>query len=262
MIWIDGTELKVEIFKNGEIKIPRPRRRGRITHIELKWESDQDFMNLLFVKKHLDNFETKGIFLSIYYMPYSRMDRAMGGDIFTLPTICDFINDMNFSEVIIYEPHSDVTPALLKRCTVRNTSMDLFFLIQKTWEPEYICYPDAGAAKRYDIKGYEKLIGLKKRDPNTGQIIEFSMIGNQNLDGATVVIIDDLSSFGGTFVFSAEKLKEMGAGDIYLIVAHAEKNILAGKVFDGNIRKVLTTNSILDINDSTNRLEIIDITTL
>lgn len=263
MILFNGTKLDITKFPNKEVKIRRPWNSMSICSIELKWESDEDFIHLMFLKEHLDNYRMyKKIFLTIYYMPYSRMDRSMGGDIFTLKTMCKFINSLNFDEVVVHEPHSDVTPALLDRCTVINTSMSLLKLAKKKWDIDYLFLPDAGAVKRYHQEDFHELVGFKHRDPDTGRITKHDVIGNQSLEGKTVCIIDDLSSYGGTFVLAAEQLKLLNAGDIYLIVTHAEESILKGKVFDGNIKKVLTTNSIIDITHSTEQLEIIDISTI
>ena len=62
------------------------------------------------------------------------------------------------------------------------------------------------------------------------------------LDGT---IVDDISSRGGTFYFSAKELKKLGANDIYLYISHCENTILEGEVLtSGLIKKVFTTDSI------------------
>ena len=65
-------------------------------------------------------------------------------------------------------------------------------------------------------------------------------------EGAKFVIIDDLCSYGGTFMLTAKALKEKGAGEVHLVVAHAEDSIFAGKVLvDDVIDSVHTTDTIL-----------------
>ena len=60
-----------------------------------------------------------------------------------------------------------------------------------------------------------------------------------------ILIVDDISSRGGTFYHSAKKLKELGAKEIYLYVSHCENTILEGEVLSsGLIDRVFTTNSI------------------
>lgn len=86
--------------------------------------------------------------------------------------------------------------------------------------------------------------GIKKRDWSTGQIMGLDVAG-ENISGKTILIVDDISSRGGTFYFSARKLKELDAADIYLYVSHCENTILDGEVLKcGLIERVYTTNSI------------------
>ncbi len=72
-----------------------------------------------------------------------------------------------------------------------------------------------------------------------------------------ILIVDDISSKGGTFYFSAKKLKELGAGEIYLYISHCENTILEGDVLtSGLIKRVFTTNSIFTKKDE--RIEVFD----
>lgn len=264
MILVNGVELKVTTFPNGEVKIREPYLTDRNVDVVLKWSSDQDILNLFFLKDYLDQGPRNGglSYLEILYLPYSRMDREIKGDLFTLKTVCKMINSMKWDAVTIHEPHSDVSPALIDRVIVKNTTMDLFNSFEKTVVVDCVFYPDAGAQKRYHTTRYPNLVGNKVRNPQTGRIESFSIAGIENGEyinyissterhcDPTVVIMDDLSSYGGTFMYSAKALKRVGAGDIYLIIAHAEKSILKGEIFSsGLFKKVLTTNSILDIKD-------------
>lgn len=220
--------------------------------ITFKYICDSDLIDLYFVKKYLDTRTSNRIFLRILYMPYSRMDRVENDSAFTLKYVCDFINLMNFCRIDVYEPHSDMTSGLLNNCVVINMSAELFDIYN--WDmnfnkdTDYIYFPDAGADKRYSklIKGYKTLVGFKKRDFKTGDILGLEIFGDTDLNGARVVIIDDLSSAGGTFYFGAKKLKEIGAGDIYLVVTHCEDTIHKGELLKTDyIKQIFTTNSIL-----------------
>ena len=245
MIYINGEELKITKFPNNESKIETPISDYKKNRIILKWESDEDFINLMFVKDWLDNSMRNVAYLHILYMPYSRMDRLIPGSLFTLKTICNFINSLNFNEVIVCESHSDVTSALLNKCSVHETSISL--LMNSDLNPDYIFYPDAGAQKRYHLDNYKELVGFKERDLQTGRIKKYNVFGEIE-EGSSIAIIDDLCSYGATFDLASRQLKNIGAGDIYLIVTHCEKSIMSGNIFkNNNIKKVLTTNSIIDI---------------
>ena len=71
-----------------------------------------------------------------------------------------------------------------------------------------------------------------------------------------VLIVDDICSAGGTFKFSAMKLKELGAKDVALYVSHCEDNIQNGDLLKTDlISKIYTTDSILHIKHD--KIEII-----
>lgn len=240
-------------FPNGEINIKKSHFGDELANVvTLKYEGDQDLFRLLLVKQYLDSAKIDAI-LRITYFPYSRMDRDSDTYAFTLKSVAKFINDMNWHRVIIFEPHSDVTPALLNNVQVVNVTEQLVsrFIAIENYQP---FYPDAGAQKRYakDVvtteidkwRASNQLVGFKHRDFATGRISGMEVIGKQVSD--TVVIIDDLCSKGGTFVMAAEQLKHMGFEKIILVVAHCEQTIFTGTVFlSGLIDHILTTDSIL-----------------
>src|SRR5690606_21489303 len=118
MIKVNGQDVIFKKFPNGETKIIEDSINvlewGKHT-VSFKYENDEDFIKLMFVKNFIDSKRSKSttVELIIYYMPYSRMDRSENGSAFTLKYITNFINSLNFDRVIVVEPHSDVTPALL-----------------------------------------------------------------------------------------------------------------------------------------------------
>ena len=95
------------------------------------------------------------------------------------------------------------------------------------------------------------LVGNKKREFGTGKIESLEILdeaGNlvEELNGFNVLIVDDLSSYGGTFVRASQKLKELGADKVSLVVTHAENVVYSGELLN-NIEYLFTTTSILDL---------------
>lgn len=259
MLLLNDTPIDVKKFPNGETELS-----GRAISnlakeenvIKLRFESDFDLMNLLFVKSHLDSLpHVKEVSLAMPYVPYSRMDRTEGIAVFTLKTVAKFINSMNFNRVIVFEAHSDVTLALFDRIECKymyQTTMIDEVKAQLGFDDEkdFLFYPDAGAEKRYKgkIKG-KHLFGIKERNFVTREIESFQIVGN-TLDTDSfnrIIIIDDLSSYGRTFLESAEALHEQfGFKEIYLMVGHAEDKIIEGAMIQSElIKKIFTTDSIL-----------------
>lgn len=221
--------------------------------INIKWLYDNDaelFTLQCLVDKLRDWFPSKKLTLTLPYIPHARNDRAYHSDVFTLKTFCRIINDMNFESVGVLDPHSDVATALLDRTIVHPTcAVDK---ILKKWgelgkDNVVIMYPDAGAAKKFSsLIQADYIVGNKTRDWATGKIKNYFIETNGiDMKGKTIIIVDDICSYGGTFYFAAKALKELGAGNIFLHVDHCENSVLNGQLIGSDlIKKIYTTDSI------------------
>lgn len=258
MIRLNGEKLAFKTFPNGETLVNGEQILSLAKDENIlffKYENDGDLIKLLFVKSFLDDHRHKAS-LVIGYMPYSRMDRVEGDSVFTLKYASRLINGMNFETVTVIEPHSDVSLALLDRSRAKYATLELLdeALRHAGFDPErdYLFFPDAGAQKRYGkVKGYKQLVGYKARDFRTGRIQKLDIVGDAARPGFKVMIVDDLCSYGGTFLMSAERLRELGASAVYLLVGHCENSIFQGKIPEsGAIDRVYTTDTILEAEES------------
>lgn len=260
MIWLNGHLIEFKKFPNGETlvgnqSIEDAARNGQ-NKLVFKYQKNEDLIHLMFVKKHLDRIGVSHVSLLITQMPYGRMDRSEKGSVFTLKYVTEFVNELSFYDVVVIEPHSDVTTALLDNADAYMINEHLLTIVmnevQFDLEKDYVVYPDAGAQKRY-AKMFDgnTIVAHKHRDFETGQIKKLDLVGETfpASTGRKAIIVDDLSSYGGTFMFTAEKLKEKGFDEIYLLVAHAEDSIFKGRIFgeDSPITKVFTTDSLLSM---------------
>jgi ribose-phosphate pyrophosphokinase len=252
MILFNDIPLDFKKFPNGETNLTKDFLGGReqlIGHlypvkITLKYESDADLFQLLLVRKAL----WFPVDLHIPYFPYSRMDRKSDTHVFTLKSVAKFINWLEFDNVYIYEPHSDVTPALLNKCKIVSVTPELLVKAGFNPEEDFIYYPDAGAQKRYAdvIKAKNEIFGIKTRDFATGKLSN-PIITAMDEPTGKIFIIDDLCSKGGTFVMAADDLLlgNSNITEINLVVAHCEETIFQGKIFTTDaIHHVYTTDSI------------------
>lgn len=260
MILLNGVEVNKNFFPNGELNLLDIQeaigKASSVNEFVLKYESDNDLMALYFIKKQVD-VRTKGekALLSMYYCPYSRMDRAETPETpFTLKFFCEFINGMGFDEVKVYEPHSDVTLQLLNNVKKEDIVLNLLPHVMEeigfNFNEDYIVFPDETAFKRYgSINLKNSLITKKKRDFNSGRIVDLTIEGEVRNKPFNALMVDDLCSRGGTFLLNAQKLKELGANKIYLLVGHCEDTVFDGDIFSsGLVEKIFTTNSILKKN--------------
>lgn len=111
-----------------------------------------------------------------------------------------------------------------------------------------------GAAKKYEdlFKGFKTVYGVKHRDWETGKIQGLEVITNGiDLKDKTVLMWDDIISYGGSMYHSALKLKELGVDKIYAYASHTENSILDKEkgtliklLEDGTVERLFTTSSL------------------
>lgn len=216
--------------------------------IEWYYEDDAEVFRVYACTKHLQNLGYE-VALYLPYIPNARMDRTKSEtEVFTLKWFADLINSLNFTSVVVLDPHSNVSPALFDRVVIAEPANHIARAIAKS-NPDVIFFPDEGAMKRYtdlifnDCLG--RAFGMKKRDWKTGTIQGLDIYGD-NVAGKNVLIVDDICSKGGTFYHSARKLKEAGAASISLYITHCEHTIFDGELLKDNglIDKIYTTDSL------------------
>lgn len=244
MIVVNGFKIAQEHFGDGTLKCEALS--GGYIHEEneIRWlyDNDSELFTLVCVVKDIQSriHHARNI-LYMPYIPHARQDRSVSGRLFTLKHFSDIINSLNFSIVVVLDPHSDVSTALLDRCLCEYEEALHYEAVEGA---DAIMFPDAGAAKRYPTCGLPVIIGNKHRD-REGRIDSYGLM---NFEAGTkrVVIRDDICSYGGTFVAAAKELRAHGVEHITLVVSHCENNILKGEVFD-YIDKVITTDSICTV---------------
>ena len=189
-----------------------------------------DIMDLMLVNDALRRVIPLGSVLRLVlpYVPYARQDRvAVDGEPLSIKVFCNLINAMGFDAVEIWDPHSDVTPALLNNVTIVPTQD----LMLKALGGKGFAYllrecafvaPDAGARKRVMklAKQFrtEVVFADKARDPVTGALSGAEVKGD--LPARPLLVVDDICDGGGTFVELAKVLREKTSQPLYLYVTH------------------------------------------
>ncbi len=185
------------------------------------------------------------------YIPNARQDRVVNSeDVFTLKYFSEMLNSLEYSKVVVLDPHSHFSSALINNIEIQSPKKNVEQVIRKLKndnEEVLMFYPDEGAMKRYSsVFDYPYIFGMKKRDWETGKISGLDIFGQVELiEKSTILIVDDICSKGGTFYHGAKKIKEMGGKKVVLYVSHCENTILEGELINNNLlEKIYTTNSI------------------
>lgn len=248
MIFVNGEKIEQEHFSAGELKI-KLTPVSIDTNIGILWryESDAEYFTIACIRSF---YQKNPCYLTMPYLPHARMDRVKNPeDVFTLKMFCNLINALAFQKVVVWDAHSNVGVALLDR--VENMSPKPFIenvIMNFDNESLALFFPDEGAQKRYGemFPNISQAFGIKKRNWETQKIEGLDIVGAEVIKGKRVIIIDDICSYGNTFVRAAQALHDAGAEEVNLYITHCEDAISKGNVFTcGLINKVFTTSSLV-----------------
>lgn len=163
--------------------------------------------------------------LTLPYLPGARQDRVMvAGEALSVKVYAQFLNQLSLKRVTIFDPHSEVGPALLDNPRVISNIAFIRKVVKHLPADTTLISPDGGALKKIykvaaELKDYRVVEGGKKRDVKTGQLSGFS-VSETDLKGKPCLIVDDICDGGGTFMGLATELKKANAGELFLAVSH------------------------------------------
>jgi ribose-phosphate pyrophosphokinase len=200
----------------------------------------------------LKRMGVKEIHLFIPYFPAARQDRVMiPGEPLSVKVYADIMNAMALASITVFDPHSEVTPALLNNCVTISNHGFIKQVIAKIGIDVKLISPDGGALKKiYKVSeflgGAEVVECSKSRNVKTGKLSGFKVYAD-DLGGADCLIVDDICDGGGTFIGLAEALKAKNAGKLYLAISHG----IFSKGFDElgkYFEQIFTTDSIKEVD--------------
>lgn len=249
MIFLNGNEISYKYFADGAIDIkiaPELLKPGCTNEIKWLFDNNEELVVLYYLKKHLATKEIDDVVLKMPYIPNARKDRAQRPqDVFTLKYFAEMLNGLHFRHVEVLDPHSVVSEALIDRIRPVWPEKNVEKLLETLSPNALLYYPDEGSVKRYaDRIGREYVYGMKVRDKTTRVIKSLEICGDEEkIPGADILMVDDICASGKTLLLSAKRLKELGAGRIFVYVSHCEETVLGGELLD-HIDALYTTNSI------------------
>lgn len=226
---VETDQYKAWKFPGGEIHCKLKIFSNEINIITNLTSSDDLILLLMIVDSIRSSAPSCVISLNINYMAYQQADRRFDmKECFSLKIITNIINDLRLDAITIFDPHSDVAPALIDYCEVQSNYAFILDVIDK-WEKKnpskkvnedlIILAPDAGAYKKIfklcediDFKGQIECCA-KSRNLETGNKTIIVPKFNETKD---VLIIDDICLAGGTFLGVASQIKNK----CHLAVSH------------------------------------------
>ncbi len=220
------------IFPGGEVSIridQAPKYLHPINTIEANLQSPMEIVELLMITDAVKRiFPGNRLNLQMPYVPYARQDRvSVPGEALSIKVMADLINSQNYANVEIWDPHSDVTTALINNLTVVEQHELVSAIPDIDWSNTILVAPDAGAAKKIyklaAVTGSEVITASKVRNQVTGTITGTKMdIMPSAFVGSNkrFMIVDDICDGGRTFIELAKVMKTYTDMPVDLYVTH------------------------------------------
>ena len=214
-------------FAGGEphVKLADPALDGVHVHLTHRARSWNDLGLLAVACDAVRRAGAVGYEFTIPYFPGARQDRVMvPGEPLTAKVYATFLNGLAPKRVTVFDPHSEVAPALLDAPRVVDNVGFVREVIAHLPADTLLVSPDAGALKKVNklaaaLGDYAVVECGKRRDVRTGALSGFS-VSETDLRGRACLIVDDICDGGGTFLGLAEELRKANAGALYLAVSH------------------------------------------
>lgn len=171
------------------------------------------------------------------YLPYGRQDKEISNtSTFALWTFLSVIaNSRKFNKIKSLDIHS---PYHLQDIINVAPTDFIYDVIAKT-SPDLICFPDKGASNRgYFTSNIPTFSLSKKRNQDTGEIEGLTCDLPLDLKGKSVLILDDITDAGGTFIQASKLLKELGADKVFLYTTHGLYTKGTRRLFDAGIDRI------------------------
>jgi len=254
-----GTENNIDYnfftFSGGEPHIKIISKLENVTEVTIthRIQSFNDIGTLLLATNALKNMGIKKLHVVLPYFPAARQDRLMvSGEPLSVKVYADIINTQNYESVTVFDPHSEVTPALLNNCNVVDNHKFIEQITQQLSDDLLLISPDGGALKKiYKVaaylQNYEVVECSKSRNVKTGQLTGFKVY-TDDLQGKDCLLVDDICDGGGTFLGLAKELKAKNSGNLYLAISHG----IFSKGFDElekHFTRIFTTDSFKTIEN-------------
>ena len=247
--------LKLEKFANGEIyaRFEESVRGDEVFFVQsIAGKNVNDLlMETLIVADAATRASAASFTAVIPHYGYARQDRkAASREPITARLVANLLEAAGVDRVITLDLHSNQIQGFFDIPLTHLTALYLFGDYFKTkdfdWSNTVVVSPDMGRAKvakkLSDYLGCEVAIAHKSRPKHNAAEV-MGIIGD--IKGKTCIVNDDMIDTAGTLCGSITKLKEMGAGDIYISATHG---IFSGQAIErleaAPIKECVVTDAI------------------
>ena len=222
--------LKIEKFANGELyaRFEESVRGDEVFFVQtLAGKNLNDLiMETLIVADAASRASAQSVTVVLPHFAYARQDRkAASREPITARLVANLLEAAGVDRIITLDLHQGQIQGFFDIPVTHLTALyligDYFKAKNFDWSNTVVVSPDMGRAKHAkklaDYLGCEVAIAHKSRPKHNAAEV-MGIIGD--IKGKTCIVNDDMIDTAGTLCNSVRKLKEMGAGDIYVSATH------------------------------------------
>lgn len=247
-------EVETKDFPDGEsyVRIPVAVSGKKVVVVSSVYPlQDKKLMKTFLLVDAARDLGAERVVAVIPYFAYSRQDRRFrDGEPVSLKTVLSILSSLGVDAVVTVDVHK---PAAFTHERMRCINVEPFGLYAEKirevagGESVVVLSPDFGSLWRAEKIARELNVEFdyfeKYRDRVTGQI---TMKPRQvNVQGRTVVIVDDIIATGGTMREAAKYVREMGAKRVLAVATHC---LFLGdadaKLLQSGVERILCSDTI------------------
>ncbi len=266
---LDISDFKINKFPDGEfnIKIYEDFFLKEVLVIgHLFPNINENLLELLFLINAAKRKGARKIHAVIPYFPYSRMDhKVYDEDFISASCVASLLEAAGLSTLVTVDLHSSQIEGFF-RIPVKN--IEIFEIFQESFVSfnqtnMIVVSPDLGGKARSSVISKALAVPVavlyKQRDEKSK--VEMSGIMG-DVEGKDVMLIDDMTSTGGTLIKAIDVLKNANIRSINLFITHNLLGILHEKRLFALMKRVnsLFTSNTIDVqNKGAKNLKVVDI---
>lgn len=213
------------------------------TQITWEFENEAELIHVLQLATLINSRMQEEVDLYLPYLPYARQDKPVDNhSTFALTVFLDVLEKSQlFGRIQTVDAHN---PKAIGRIYSNPVTGAIAQIIMDE-EINMVCFPDKGASQRGYGEYRASVILDKKRNQLTGEIEGLKLFDESdapNVKGKTVLIVDDLTDGGRTFIEASKLLYSLEVKNVILYTTHGIYSKGTKVIFDSGISKIFNIN--------------------
>ena len=212
--------------------------------------ANENLMELLIILDTLKRASVRRITAVIPYYGYGRQDRkAQPRTPITAKLVANLITTAGANRILLLDVHALQIQGYFDIPVDHLFATPVIFDYFKDRKTDFVVVsPDAGGVERARffarlLRANMAIIDKRRNEKNKAAIM--NIIGEEQIKGSDLIIIDDMIDTAGTLCSAANILAEKGANEIYACATHGIFSADAIKnINDSALTKVVVTDSI------------------